>query len=93
MKLHTGMVLYFALVCFQSKPILSQWTNNKEILKSPDMQLIPNAPQKLLLKKYLKMKMLNQARILLQTFEKKKKTQIFKIIKYKKINLYKLRLS
>jgi hypothetical protein len=67
MKLRTGIVLYLTLVCFQTKQGLRQETKSKGILKSLDMQWIENEQPKLVLKNYLKMAMLNQAWILLQS--------------------------
>ena len=93
MKLQTGIVLYLAMVCFQTKPGLSQETNLKRILKSQNMPWIKNAQPKLVLKNYLKMAMLNQARIRIQKMKKKNGQQIVKVIKHRKLNPYKLRLS
>ena len=93
MKLHTGMVLYLAMVCFQTKPGLSQETNLKRILKSENMRWIRNAQPQLVLNNYLKVAMLNQARIFIQTMKNKNKKQIVKVIKHRKLNPYKLMLS
>ena len=77
MKLHTGIVLYIAMVCFQTKPGLSQETNLKRILKSENMRWIRNAQPQLVLTNYLKVAMLNQARIFIQTMENKNKKQCY----------------
>ena len=55
MKHHTGIVLFLALVCFQTKPGLSQEATFKGILKSQEIQWIQNSQPKLVLKNYLKM--------------------------------------
>ena len=93
MKIHTGIVLYLSMVCFQTRPGLSQEKNFKQIFKSQNMHWIKNAQPKLVLNNYLKLAMLNQARILRQTLKKKNKTQIVKVIKHSKLNPYKRRLS